>query len=487
MTPTRLTHQAGIEPLLDALRSESTRLGARTSLVGGYVRDRLMGRDCKDIDVVVEQSMGLALAGAVATALDAREPVVFERFGTAQVTHQGFLLEFVSARAESYDPSSRKPDVRPGTLEEDIWRRDFTVNTLLSDIDGSVTDVTGRGLSDLEARILRTPLPARETFAEDPLRMVRAVRFAATLDFAFDDDIPAAIAECLPRLRPGEVVSIERITEELRKMLLSPRPGAALRMMHETGMLALVLPEVEAMSGVEQTGFHNRDVLHHTLDALDADARGAGAPAASPAAVGPDAASRRLITRLGILFHDTGKPATAARDGERITFLGHPDVGARLATEALRRLRFANDEAETVSRLVRLHMRPIQYLPQEWSDGAVRRLVRDAGDNLDELLRLSRADMAASDYPSEEAERKIGDLERRIQEVGVEHTLGARSPLSGDQLMARYGRGPGPWLGRVKGALLDAVLDGDLPSGEVGESAAWTYLDAHPELLEDAP
>jgi poly(A) polymerase len=480
---TQLKHQPGLEPVLEALRSESQRLGARASLVGGYVRDRLLDRECKDIDVVAEQGKGLDLAAAVAAALGAREPVIFERFGTAQVTHGSFLIEFVSARAESYDPASRKPDVRPGTLEEDIWRRDFTVNALLSDVDGNVTDVTGLGIPDLDAKILRTPLPARETFAEDPLRMVRAVRFAATLGFKFDGQVPAAIAECLPRLRPGEVVSMERISEEIRKMLLSAHPGEALRLMHETGMLALVLPEVAGMAGVEQTGFHNRDVLNHTLDALEADA----AAAVPAAAANRGEEEARLVGRLAILFHDTGKPATMAKDGDRITFLGHPEVGAELARDALRRLRFSNDEAEATALLVRLHMRPIQYLPEEWTDGAVRRLVRDAGDQLDALLRLARADMAASDYPAAEAERKIGDLERRMEEVGVEEARGARAPLTGEQVMERYGRGPGPWLGRVKQALLDAVLEGDLPAGQAGEVAAWSFLETHPELLEEAP
>ncbi|HEV3230739.1 MAG TPA: CCA tRNA nucleotidyltransferase [Candidatus Dormibacteraeota bacterium] len=469
----RLTHQAGLEPLLAALREESVRLGARASLVGGYVRDRLLGRDCKDLDVVVERGAGLELARAVAARLGTREPVVFERFGTAQVAWGDFLVEFVSARAERYDPGSRKPDVRPGTLEEDIWRRDFTANALLSDFDGEVSDVTGLGLADLDARLLRTPLPARETFSEDPLRMVRAVRFAATLEFSLHQDIPPAIAACLPRLQPGTVVSVERITEELRRMLLSPHPGRALRLMRAMGMLAPILPEVEAMAGVEQTGFHDRDVLEHTLDALEATA--------PPRLTGPDL----LVARLAVLFHDAGKPATAARDGDRVTFLGHPEVGAELAREALRRLRFSNEVVDAVARLVELHMRPVQYDPQGWSDGAVRRLVRDADELLPALLELTRVDTAASAYPEAEAARKLGDLEARIHALGADEVRRAVPPLTGDALMERFGRGPGPWIGRVQRALLDAVLDGDLPAGAGHEAEALEYLGRHPELVAE--
>jgi putative nucleotidyltransferase with HDIG domain len=468
----RLTHQEGLRPLLDALREEAEALGARASLVGGYVRDRLLGRACKDLDVVAEGGRGMALAEAVGRRLEIRPPVVFERFGTAQLAWGEFVVEFVSARAERYEPESRKPEVRPGTLEEDIWRRDFTVNALLSDFEGEVTDVTGMGLADLEARLLRTPLPAQETFSEDPLRMVRAVRFAATLEFRLHQDIPPAIQACLPRLQPGRVVSMERITEELRRMLLSPHPGAALRLLHQMGMLGTILPEVEAMAGVEQTGFHDRDVLQHTLDALEATRP-------SPEVSGKEL----LIARLGVLFHDAGKPATAVREADgRTTFIGHPEVGAELAWEALRRLRFSNDIVDGAVQLVEMHMRPIQYDPAQWSDAAVRRLVRDGGERLPALLEVARVDMAASSYPESEAARKLGDLTRRIQAVGGAAVRDAGPPLSGDALMERFGRSPGPWVGELQRALLDAVIEGELPPGRGHEAEALAWLDRHPEL-----
>jgi poly(A) polymerase len=468
MTPRVIVHQPGLEAMLRVIEEEATVLSTRAFAVGGYVRDRLLGRDCKDVDIVAENGMGTRLAEAVAARLGTRRPVVFERFGTAQLQLDDAVVEFVSARAESYDPDSRKPEVRPATLEEDLRRRDFTANTLLADAAGTVLDLTGEGLADLDARLLRTPLPAAETFAEDPLRAVRAVRFAVGLEFAMHEDIHPAIRANRDRLQ--QVVSVERIHEELRRMLLGGRPGTAIRVLWETGLAERLLPEVTEMADVEQTGFHHLDVLQHTLAALDA-------VAARPAPHLEPRAELRL--RLGILFHDTGKPATAAREGEKLTFYGHPDVGAAAATTALRRLRFSNDDIDAVARLVALHMRPIQY-QADWKDGAVRRLVRDSGDLLPALLELAGGDMAASEYPPEEAAEKMGDLRRRIAAVGEEASRRASSPLNGHALIEHFQRPAGPWISTVQHALLEAVLDGELAPGD--QAAAWSYLDAHPEL-----
>jgi poly(A) polymerase len=468
----RIEHHPGAEPLLEVLEDEATARGVRALLVGGYVRDRVMLRPATELDVVVEGGSGTELARAMAARLGIREPVVFERFGTAQLNAGEFLLEFVTARAESYPPESRKPQVRPATLEEDIRRRDFTVNTLLAGRDGEVIDITGAGLDDIRGRILRTPLPAAETFHEDPLRAVRAIRFAVSLDFTMDAEIMPAIRGSLDRL--GTVVSIERINVELRKMLLSDRPGQAFRLMRDSGVLDKLMPEVAVMAGVEQSGFHHLDVLEHTLAALDAVAQ-RPRPRLE--------VSDELVLRLAVLLHDSGKPATAARDGDRITFLGHPEAGAAAATAVLRRLRFSNDEVEAVTRLILLHMRPIQYDPATWSDGAVRRLVRDSGNVLPALVELARVDMSASEYPAAEAARKLGDLERRIADLDVEAVRKVNPPLDGNQLMERLARHPGPWIARVQGALLEAVLDGAIPAGDVDR--AWAYLDRHPELLAD--
>lgn len=469
MSTRRIQHQDGMERIARAVEEEAARLSSRAFLVGGYVRDRLMGSACKDVDIVVEDGLGTDVAEAVARRLEVRRPVVFERFGTAQLTVGDFVLEFVSARAESYAGDSRKPDVRPATLEEDARRRDFTCNTLLADADGNVLDLTGQGLADLDARLLRTPLPAADAFAEDPLRAVRAVRFAVALDFTMDAEIPEAIRANLDRLMT--VVSVERIKEELGRMLLGDRPGTAFRLLWEMGIADRLLPEVTAMAGVEQTGFHHLDVLQHTLAALDSVAQ-------RPLPHLPPAQELRL--RLGVLFHDAGKPATAVREGDRRTFYGHPDVGAHAAAFALRRLRFSNDDVDAVSRLVLLHMRPIQYQP-EWKDGAVRRLVRDSGELLPALLDLAGGDMAASEYPRAEAEAKMGDLRRRVATVEDEVSHAARSPLDGHALMERFGRPAGPWISALQDDLVEAILDGDLTPGDI--AAAWRYLDRHPELV----
>jgi poly(A) polymerase len=468
MSVARIEHPPDIAAVVRIVDAAAGSLATRAYLVGGYVRDMLLGRPSKDIDVVVEKGLGTEVAKRVAEDPGARGFVVFERFGTAQVAFEGLVVEFVSARAESYASDSRKPDVREASFEDDMRRRDFTVNALMADAAGQVIDLTGKGLADLDAKLLRTPLPAAETFAEDPLRAVRAVRFAVALDFEMHDEIRPAISANLDRLET--VVSVERVNEELRRMLLGDRPGTAVRLLWETGILARLLPEIAAMAGVEQTGFHHLDVLQHTLTALDD-------VAARP---GPHlGAGAELRLRLGMLFHDVGKPATAARDGERLTFYGHPDVGAATATAALRRLRFSNDDVEAVAQLVALHMRPIQYQP-DWKDGAVRRLVRDSGELLPALLNLADGDMSASEYPAEDAAIKMGDLRRRVAEVEEEVALAARPPINGNALMARFNRPAGPWIATLQHALIEAVLDGDLAPGD--EAGAWAYIEAHPEL-----
>jgi poly(A) polymerase len=347
-------------------------------------------------------------------------------------------------------------------------RRDFTVNALIADAAGNVQDLTGQGLADLDARLLRTPLPAADTFAEDPLRAVRAVRFAVALEFEMDGEIRPAISANLDRLQ--SVVSVERVNDELRRMIMGARPGDAIRLLFETGIGGRILPELAALAGTEQSGFHHLDVLDHTLLALNSVAARPG-PHLDPAL--------ELRARLGMLFHDAGKPSTAAHDGDKITFYGHPDVGAHLAALALRRLRFSGDEVDDVSRLVALHMRPIQYEPG-WSVGAIRRLVRDSGELMPALLSIAEGDMAASEYPPEEAAEKMDDLRRRVASVDADVSHGVRSPLNGHVLMAHYQRAGGPWLQDIQGVLIDAILDGTLPAGD--EAAAWQYLEQHPEV-----
>ena len=440
------------DPAFPFLASAAEAAGARAWAVGGYVRDRLLARPHSELDVVVVDGRGPELAAAFAHLTGSAPPVVFERFGTAQVMWRERAIEFASARSESYRPDSRKPDVKPASIEEDLRRRDFTVNALLMDFGGQVEDRLGTGLADLRARLLRTPLDPVLTFEDDPLRMLRAIRFAAQLGFRLDPSLPPAMRALAERLRPP-VVSVERIADELRKMLLSERPELALELLDAGGLLPEVLPEVEAGKGVEQGGYHTHDVFGHTLAAV----------ALTP----PD-----LVVRLAALLHDVGKPSTAAPDG---SFLGHEKVGAELAATALTRLRFSNSVVERVVRLVALHLRPVYYGP-EWTDGAVRRLARDAGEDLPALLQLARADVGASAYDKPE---KLEELARRLEEVRDEVPSRLRSPVSGEDLMRARGLPPGPEVGRLKARLDELVLEGEI---EPSRAAVLRYLEAHPEL-----
>jgi poly(A) polymerase len=440
------------DPAFPFLARAAEAAGARAWAVGGYVRDRLLERPHSEVDVVVADGRGPQLAAAFARLTGSAPPVVFERFGTAQVMWRERAIEFASARSESYRPNSRKPDVHPASIDDDLRRRDFTVNALLMDFGGEVEDRLGTGLADLRARLLRTPLDPVLTFEDDPLRMLRAIRFAAQLGFRLDPSLPPAMRALAERLRPP-VVSVERITDELRKMLLSERPELALELLDAGGLLPEVLPEVEAGKGVEQGGYHTHDVFGHTLAAV----------ALTP----PD-----LVVRLAALLHDVGKPSTAAPDG---SFLGHEKVGAELAATALTRLRFSNSVVERVVRLVALHLRPVYYGP-EWTDGAVRRLARDAGEDLPALLQLARADIGASAYDKPE---KLEELARRLEEVRDEEPSRLRSPVSGEDLMRARGLPPGPEVGRLKARLDELVMEGEI---EPSRAAVLRYLEAHPEL-----
>jgi poly(A) polymerase len=445
-------------------------VGTRVCIVGGFVRDLLLGRPADtDIDIVVEGGSAEAAAEWLRRRWDRRARVVsFERFGTAQVAFASPLvgrltLEFVRSRAEAYSPESRKPEVRAGTLEEDAERRDFTINALLLDSRGEVLDPTGQGLEDLRLGLLRTPLPPLETFSEDPLRMLRAARFVSQLAFELAPGVEDAMAAMASRLA---IVSPERIRDELLKLLLSARPSLGLGVLNRTGLLAQFLPEVAAMVGVEQGGYHVGDVFEHTWLALDA------APALR-------------VVRLAVLFHDVGKPVTAEAGPNGPTFLGHPQAGAVVAEAAMRRLRFSGAEIEAVRQLVLLHMRPIQYR-SEWADSAVRRLWHAAGDLLPELMALARADTEGSSFPGL---GQLSELEHRLGEVEEEHPQGIRSPLDGEQLKRTFALPAGPWVGRAQKLLLEAMMEGDLRLSDQPDAqpAAVEYLQQQRENWRPRP
>jgi len=441
----------GEKELLSLLKRAADELNVRAWIVGGYVRDKLLGRPHQNPDVVVEGGDAPELARRFAELAGAPPPVTFERFGTAQVTLPDRLVEFVTARSESYAPDSRKPDVRRATLEEDLRRRDLTINTMLMDLGGNIADPLG-GRKDLEAKVLRTPTDPIRTFEDDPLRMLRAIRFAAELGFTLAPDLLPAMRRMKSRLAPP-VVSVERTADELRKMLASDRPKLALELLDHAELLEVILPEIAASKGVPQSGYHTHDVFGHTLLTVEA----------TP----PD-----LLLRLAALFHDVGKPQTARGDG---TFVGHEEVGAEITRVALERLRFSQKEMETVTTLVRLHLRPVFYR-SEWSDGAVRRLARDAGPLLGRLMLLARADIAASAYPHPE---KMDELQARLDGVLAERPSRLEPLITGEDIMRIRGIGPSPEVGRIKQKLEELVIDGEIPPDR---HAITNYLSAHSNL-----
>ena len=457
---------------LDRIRTaiEGTEFQHRVYLVGGVIRDRLLGRPAEgDFDlVVVGDAVGLANL-LHRLGISDHPPVTYPRFGTARVTVGGVGVELTSARAESYSPLSRKPEVKPATLLQDVLRRDFTVNTLMKGLhDGILLDLTGKGLADLKSRIIRTPCDPYRTFCDDPLRMFRAIRFAVTLDFRIEVQTMLAIEAQAHRidLLTGQppVVSAERVRDEFIKILAAPNAARGMQLLLESGLLSRVLPELSAMKGVEQNEWHTMDVWDHTLAALRE--------------LREDAP---LSVRLGVLFHDVGKPITRSEDERGVHFYRHETVGAEMTERALRRLRMPTDVIRQVVRLVGLHMRLGQVAP-EWTDGAVRRLIRDVGESLDALFMLAQADLAATrgsgDGPDLAAVRqRLDDVSRQLNACKV------RSPLDGQQIMAVLGIGPGPQVGEAKEYLVNRILDGTLPTDDPGSAIAalkewWAGRDA---------
>lgn len=435
-----------MHPALDQIRQAAvgTPFEGRLWLVGGAVRDELLGRpEPDDYDIVTELSSGDLAALLHEKGVSTLSPVTYARFGTALVRVQGVNVELATARRESYTPDSRKPDVEPATLLEDARRRDFTVNTLMRNLhSGELADLLGTGLRDLHAKVLRTPLDPAATFRDDPLRMLRAVRFVWTLGFKPAEGLYEAIQSGCGRL---SIVSGERIRDECVKMLRLADADRALEDLRRSGLLEIFAPELTAMKGVTQGSYHHLDVWDHTLLVV----RNAG--------------PEDLTLTLSALLHDVGKPATRSEDSGDIRFYQHERVGAEMARDLLNRLRFAGDEVEPVVKLVRNHMR-LQTTP-ELSPSAARRLVRDLGPDLDRLLALVDAD-ARGLKPGVKA-MDVEAIRRRIEEVrNATPAETLQSPLSGREIMDLLGMEEGPEIGQAKSALLEEVLEGRLAPGE---------------------
>ena len=450
--------------------AEADRMGIDAYFVGGVVRDHFLQRPCTDIDVVCighdeggEVHIGIELAKAVSAAVGGSHVSVFKNFGTASFRYHDLELEFVGARKESYSRDSRKPIVENGTLEDDQRRRDFTVNALAvclnADRFGELMDPFG-GIQDLNNGILRTPLDPDITFSDDPLRMMRAIRFASQLGFRIADETFEAIARNAKRI---EIVSAERITVELNKIMLSPTPSLGLKLMQKCGLMQLILPEISALAGVETVeGRGHKDIFFHTMQVLDNVVEGESSP---------------LYLRWAALLHDVGKPGVKRYDPKQgWTFHGHEARGAHMVKRIFKRLRLPlGEEMRYVEKLVMLHMRPIILAEDVVTDSAVRRLLFEAGDDIDDLMLLCNADITTRNEEKQRRHRANFELvKRKLVELEERDRIrNFQPPVSGEDIMTTFGIGPCREIGTIKDAIKDAILDGSIPNER---DAAWQMM-----------
>ncbi len=431
-------------------------------LVGGFVRDKLLKIDSADIDISVLGD-AIEFAHLCAKDFDKELSAVYKKFGTALldlplVDNNDLKIEFASARSESYNKDSRKPKVEFSDLEHDLSRRDFTVNALavsLNDSKEKIIDLFD-GQEDLKNKILRTPLDPLKTFDDDPLRMMRAARFASQLNFTIDDKTFEAMKEMKDRLRilPGEtgVVSQERITEEFLKILATDKPSIGLGILYKSGIMEIIFPEVHSLQGVDQRkDFHHKDVFYHTLQVVDNISRN----------------TNNLWLRFAALMHDIAKPPTK-KFVEEIgwTFHGHEEMGARWQKKIFTKLKLPFDQLPYVSKLVKLHLRPIALAEEDVTDSAIRRLIFEAGDDIDDLLTLCRADITSKDPRKVEKYLANFDrVEKRIAEVEERDKIrNFQSPVRGEEIMKICNLQPSREVGILKTKIEEAILDGIIPN-----------------------
>jgi poly(A) polymerase len=443
---------ASEKELFEVIRSVADQMNQEVFVVGGFVRDRLLGIPCKDLDFVTVGD-GPALAENVSKKLgsDASELSIFKTFGTAMIRYKDLELEFVGARKESYSPDSRKPSVEQGSLKDDQLRRDFTINALAATLQGNepytIIDPFD-GFSDLKKKRIITPMDPHQTFSDDPLRMMRAIRFACQLSFQIDPVTLEAITSMRDRI---SIVSMERISYELNKIILSPVPSEGFLLLEKTGLLKIIFPELEAMKGVEQyEGYGHKDNFYHTLQVLDNVAE----------------VSYNLWLRWSALLHDIAKPLTKRFEpGHGWTFHGHEVVGASMTAKIFRRLKLPmDDKMKYVQQMVRLHLRPIALVQEEITDSALRRLLFDAGEDIEDLMLLCKADITSKN--PDRVARYLRNYEvviSRLKDVEEkDHLRNWQPPISGELIMETFGIKPGRVVGDIKTAIREAILDGNL-------------------------
>ena len=450
------------DPIFHQIGQAADQLGVDCYVVGGYVRDLFLERPSQDIDCVVVGS-GIELAQTLGHSLGRGAHVsVFRHFGTAQLKWHGAEVEFVGARRESYSHDSRKPIVEDGTLEDDLLRRDFTINALAvclnRDRFGQLIDRFD-GLLDLEDGIIATPLDPDTTFSDDPLRMMRCIRFATQLNFQIEDETQQALARNAERIR---IISQERIIDELNKIMLSPTPSIGFIELSRCGLLPIILPEIAALEGVEvRNGRAHKDNFYHTLEVLDNVAK----------------ASSELWLRWAALLHDVGKPRSKRwENGVGWTFHNHNYIGQKMVAPLFRRMKLPLDERlQYVEKLVGLHMRPIVIADEEVTDSAVRRLLFEAGEDIDDLMVLCEADITSKNQQRKQrfldnfqlVRQKLADLQAR------DNYRTWTNPITGEEIMRTFGLAPCRQIGILKQAIKDAIWDSQIPNNH---EAARTFM-----------